>query len=148
MKRIPLIIIVLISVIFTGCDRQIPEPTSKIHLVEDENYICYLNETIEINFLENDEISGEVTVIVDEPSNGKIKLNTDGISYKYSPNPGFIGTDAFNYEVCNSDECKISKIKIQVAPTLNACDEIFKAQRDIISIEPNLKYSFTINSLL
>ena len=36
--------------------------------------------------------------LVSNPSNGKVKLNSDG-SFSYTPNPGFAGPDSFTYSV-------------------------------------------------
>ena len=35
------------------------------------------------------------------PSNGTLTLFADG-SFDYVPNPGYVGTDQFSYEVCDS----------------------------------------------
>lgn len=41
------------------------------------------------------------TIAVSGPNNGTLVLNSDG-TYTYTPNPGFVGTDRFQYEVCDS----------------------------------------------
>ena len=143
-KILPFILITIFS-----CDKQIPEPTDSVNLNDDLNYSCFLNETIFINILENDDIAGKVEVILDDPANGKIVAEEDGLSFHYTPNEGFIGVDMFYYEVCtNSGICDMAKIKIEVAKGLDACDEIFEAQDDVLNLQPNSIISFPIQDLL
>ncbi len=40
------------------------------------------------------------TTPVTSPSNGSLSINIDG-TFTYTPNPGFIGNDSFEYEVCD-----------------------------------------------
>ena len=57
------------------------------------------------------------TTPVTGPVNGNLTLNPDG-SYLYTPNPGFVGTDAFEYEVCDSfGNCLTQTVTIEVRDT-------------------------------
>jgi CshA-type fibril repeat protein len=51
------------------------------------------------------------------PANGAVVVNPDG-TIKYTPNPGFSGTDSFTYTVCDSSgaNCKTATVTVQVAP--------------------------------
>ncbi len=48
---------------------------------------------------DNDALIWNTTPII-PPANGSLSLNTDG-TFTYTPNPGFIGNDSFEYEVCD-----------------------------------------------
>ena len=59
------------------------------------------------------------------PSNGGVVLNPDG-TFNYTPNPGFAGTDTFDYEVCvpvppgdpglPTELCSVATAMVQIAP--------------------------------
>lgn len=76
----------------------------------DDNYTTGLNTTLNIGagtgLLANDtdpESPAGLLVnpnVVSNPSSGTLSLNTDG-SFTYIPDPGFSGTDAFTYQVCD-----------------------------------------------
>jgi len=62
------------------------------------------------------------TTPVDEPDNGALTLNPDG-TYTYTPDPGFNGTDSFQYEVCDDgipSLCDTATVNISVNPTNDA----------------------------
>jgi gliding motility-associated-like protein len=40
------------------------------------------------------------TTPISNPSNGGVVINADG-TYTYTPNPGFVGVDVFEYEICD-----------------------------------------------
>jgi gliding motility-associated-like protein len=40
-------------------------------------------------------------ILISGPTNGTLVLNPDG-TYTYTPNPNFVGTDQFTYEVCDT----------------------------------------------
>lgn len=70
----------------------------------DDNYSTLADTPVSGNVTDNDTPSTGVTAtITEEPSNGSVVMNPDG-SFTYTPNPGFVGTDQFSYEIC-SDEC-------------------------------------------
>jgi uncharacterized repeat protein (TIGR01451 family)/uncharacterized repeat protein (TIGR02543 family) len=57
--------------------------------------------------------------ITTQPANGTVKINPDG-TFTYTPNPGFTGTDTFEYEVCTTDgKCVKTTATITVTPTTN-----------------------------
>ena len=52
--------------------------------------------------------------VVTPPTNGTVILNQDG-TYIYSPDPTFVGTDVFTYEVCDRDgQCSQATVTITV----------------------------------
>jgi len=55
-----------------------------------------------------------ITTPVSGPNNGTVVINPDG-TYTYTPDPGFIGTDTFEYEVCDSKgDCDQAIVTIDV----------------------------------
>ncbi len=55
--------------------------------------------------------------VVNHPSNGTITINPDG-TIIYTPNPGFTGTDDFEYKVCSNEDpsiCDIAVVTVTVA---------------------------------
>ncbi len=76
------------------------------------------NQTIAGNLLANDSdpnndpLSITLTPVT-MPTNGTVTINPDG-SYAYVPNPGFIGSDSFEYEVCDDQGACSTAIVILV----------------------------------
>lgn len=51
-----------------------------------------------------------------DPSNGTLINNRDG-TFDYTPNPNFIGSDSFTYEICDiGGECDTATVNITVTP--------------------------------
>ena len=49
--------------------------------------------------------------------NGTVVIDTNG-DYIYTPNPGFVGTDSFEYEVCDADgNCVTESVSIEILDT-------------------------------
>lgn len=80
---------------------------------------------VSINILQNDVIgkpnplSVTRTGLSNQPSNGTVTINSDG-TVIYTPNPGFNGTDDFEYRVCSIDDtsvCDIALVTVQVSCT-------------------------------
>jgi hypothetical protein len=96
-------------------------------LAVDDTYETNENETLLGNASENDiDIDGDILTysITDSTSNGELILNEDG-SFTYIPNPGFFGTDFFQYEVCDPELCDtaivlINVIELNTLPTVVA----------------------------
>ena len=78
-----------------------------------------LNEPIVGDLLANDtDPNGDPLIIntvpVSGPSNGTLTINADG-SYEYLPDPDFMGTDGFDYEVCDADgQCTIATVNLLI----------------------------------
>ncbi len=79
---------------------------------------------VDINIMENDsdpdgdEITfGGLTVL---PSNGSALPNPDG-TITYVPNTGFIGTDCFEYQICDpAGLCDTAQVCVTIEPLINA----------------------------
>jgi hypothetical protein len=58
------------------------------------------------------------TVPVSGTSNGTVVINPDG-TYEYTPNPGYVGTDKFQYEICDNSLpplCDTALVTLTVMP--------------------------------
>jgi len=93
----------------------------------DDTYTTNENETLLGNASDNDiDIDGDILTynLTDSTSNGELILNEDG-TFTYIPNPGFFGTDFFQYEVCDPELCDtaivlINVIELNTLPTVVA----------------------------
>ncbi len=83
------------------------------------------NQSVDIFILANDnDIPTIGTLTVTAPSNGTVQLNTNATANNptddnvtYLPNPGFIGTDTFDYILCdNQGNCSTATVSIVVTP--------------------------------
>jgi len=74
------------------------------------------SESVEINVLDNDEVSNNVVLIVSTlPSRGRVTMENN--TFIYTPDDGYRGTDEFVYEICNAtcpDNCDLGVVKIKV----------------------------------
>ena len=81
------------------------------------------NTTTTICPLTNDsDPNGDVITLTTftNPANGT--LVQDGNCLDYTPNPGFTGTDSFQYQICDADGlCDVATVFITVTPA--ACDD-------------------------
>ncbi|PKA83674.1 putative repeat protein (TIGR01451 family)/gliding motility-associated-like protein [Ulvibacter sp. MAR_2010_11] len=74
------------------------------------------------NVLPNDyDPDGDPIVVTanTNPANGSVVVNPDG-SYTYTPNPGFVGQDIFQYTICDNGTpalCDTATVTIQVLDT-------------------------------
>ncbi|MGB3152846.1 MAG: Calx-beta domain-containing protein, partial [Maribacter sp.] len=70
------------------------------------------------------------------PLNGTVVVNTDG-TFSYTPNPGFVGTDVFEVQVClpapNQSVCNTSTVTLTVNP-----DNLPTANDDSYTIEEDI----------
>lgn len=89
-----------------GADYQVIPVALPVELIaNDDAAITSFNTSVAIDVLANDSIDGEVPTtsdvnvsLFDPPSNGTAEVQPDG-SFIYTPNPGFYGTDTFEYEI-------------------------------------------------
>ncbi|WP_206677697.1 DUF7507 domain-containing protein [Winogradskyella eckloniae] len=81
----------------------------------------YVDQPVTGNVLTNDEdFEGDNQTVTanTNPANGSVVMNPDG-SYTYTPNPGFIGEDTFEYTICddgNPQACDSATVYIEVLP--------------------------------
>ncbi|AVM50135.1 gliding motility-associated C-terminal domain-containing protein [Capnocytophaga sp. oral taxon 878] len=73
-----------------------------------------MNTPITIVVLANDTLNGATTPnVVTPPANGNVVVNADN-TVEYRPNTGFVGTDTFEYEICNTSGCATTTVTVQV----------------------------------
>ncbi|MCF6207109.1 MAG: Ig-like domain-containing protein, partial [Sulfurovum sp.] len=79
----------------------IPDATTAIS----DTYTTNINTTLSVSasngILGNDTGTGISVTSHTDPANGTLALNSDG-SFTYTPNPGFSGTDSFNYTITDA----------------------------------------------
>ncbi|WP_418639027.1 DUF7507 domain-containing protein [Winogradskyella sp.] len=81
----------------------------------------FVNQSVTGNVLTNDEdYEGDNQIVTanTNPTNGNVVINDNG-SYTYTPNPGFIGEDTFEYTICddgNPQACDSAIVYIEVLP--------------------------------
>ncbi|GJQ07744.1 hypothetical protein CAPN010_19020 [Capnocytophaga cynodegmi] len=90
----------------------------------DDSATTEINTPVVVNILENDQnipTTGRVSVVSD-PSRGSVQVNDGGTpndpsddTITYTPNPGFVGTDTFVYELCDAaGNCSNATVTIEV----------------------------------
>ncbi len=81
-----------------------------------------------ITVLANDsDPNGDTLTVIDLPVlpfNGTVVINPDG-TITYTPNPGFFGTDAFNYVITDGTQTDTAKVTVTVLPPNCNPDELF-----------------------
>lgn len=102
-----------------------------------------------INVLENDNgdvvNTGEVYVnIITAPQNGEINYNNTVNDISYTPNPNYVGSDSFVYEICSNGICDRAIASINIEDENNSIESV-------LSIAPNpvtdfLKINYTSKS--
>jgi len=114
-----------------------PTPTTDPSIiVNNQTYDYNENQTLtitpNIGVLNNDSDANEdslTAVLVSQPSNGTITLNSDG-SFNYIPNTGYIGTDSFTYEADNgsnlSTPATVTIVNQQQANSSNTTDPVYR----------------------
>ncbi|RKE90143.1 hypothetical protein BXY58_0736 [Epilithonimonas arachidiradicis] len=94
-----------------------PQCVDFVIFANDDQSQTYPNIPVTIDILNNDvgRVSPTTVTIVSQPTNGTVVVNPDG-TVTYTPNPGFSGTDTFNYQVCNSDRslCSTAVVTVNV----------------------------------
>jgi len=94
-----------------------PQCIDFVIFANDDHSQTYPNVPVTIDILNNDvgRVASNTVTITTQPSNGTVVVNPDG-TVTYTPNPGFSGTDTFNYNVCNSDRslCSTALVTVNV----------------------------------
>jgi gliding motility-associated-like protein len=78
----------------------------------------YENSSWSANVTNNDyglQLGVKSLTITTQPQNGTVEVLSD-FNIKYTPTESFVGTDHFNYQVCNNDgNCDIAKVSVSVS---------------------------------
>ncbi len=95
-----------------------------VPLAVDDNYGTQINTALNADVSLNDsDVDGNTLTftVITNPSNGFLTLNSNG-TFTYTPQLGFLGTDAFIYEVCDGATpqlCDQAQVVITVLPNPN-----------------------------
>ncbi len=90
-------VVILVNILAT-CD-DLPEGPVAVN-----DTVTTDGSTVSISPLDNDFSPDGLTIFIcdfDNPSNGTVELIGD--EFFYTPNPGFVGCDTFNYTICDSE---------------------------------------------
>ncbi len=118
-----------VSIEFTTLD--VLSTTDDAFTIEDNN-------SLTANFVENDvfqDINFLTINIINSPSNGNLSFGENGI-FTYTPNPDFVGTDVFSYELCLSNVgCEQATVTITVENLLEALNDTANTLQNTLSID-------------
>lgn len=153
MKLNNIFYVLAISVItLTSCDiAKVELSPSIINLIDDE-YETKENESVNLNVLDNDEVKGEnITIEISTPENGLIVLNKENLSFTYTPNKSFKGTENLIYSVCNDNGCEEANVLINVKskrniPIDNSCNFTVQVINDFVSVKENVIFDVDLIS--
>ena len=88
-------------------------PTA-LPIAVDDRASTAMNTPINIAVLANDTLNGATTPnVVTSPANGTVVVNADN-TVEYRPHTGFVGTDTFVYEICNSAGCSSATVTVDI----------------------------------
>ncbi len=117
---------------------------------EDDLASTFIGTAIELHVLSNDNYDGNSLqiIIMDEPENGQVLVDEDGV-IEYTPNPEFLGEDAFTYQLCLNDICDIAVVAIivQSAGEPEAEDDYIVVEQDASQIIDLLENDTETNGL-
>jgi len=133
-----------------------------ITVANDDAYSGEIDEAISGNVLTNDsDPEGDTQLVnttvtpVSGPSNGTLVINPDG-TFEYTPGPGFLGTDQFIYEVCDSQNpaaCDQATVYISIKRTpapaiaIVKAGEFIDADQSLCADEgETIVYTFTVTN--
>ena len=96
---------------------------------------------VAVKVLENDEGSDiSITLIVSAPENGSVVYIAGNDFIQYIPNPSFVGTDYFEYQICDPQgNCDLTLVTIHV---------LDNGQNNIAPVAVNDKYNTSLNKKL
>lgn len=116
----------------------------------DDQFATLPNQAITQDVTDNDLLQNGAPVVVtllpgSQPQHGMLNLSTNG-SFTYVPNPGFVGTDEFEYVICQQSSittCDTATVTITVTPGLVAIDDQYSTPAGV-----SLVMDFTENDLV
>jgi hypothetical protein len=103
------------------------------------------------NVLTNDKESAGLALSVSTtpavaPANGTLVLTATG-SYTYTPAAGFVGTDSFVYQVCNTAaQCTTALVSIEIRDNAPNANDNPIAQNDLVATTPNTPVTIAVKA--
>ncbi|MBK0402714.1 hypothetical protein I5M27_06935 [Adhaeribacter sp. BT258] len=133
--------------LLSGCDK-FEEDTSPMLattlVLRNDTYTTQKNQTIQLQVLANDSISGQTSVEFGKPSHGTLQATGTPGSVFYQPETNFVGRDTVRYKVCIGQNCISASVFIIVqADPVNPCT--VSVSNDSVAVIAN--QSSTINIL-
>ncbi len=123
--------------------------TKKPPIANADTNVTLMNIPVDGNLLVNDFNLGDgplsvTTTPTKNPIMGTVVINPDG-TYTYTPNPGFVGQDTFEYQICNDDGlCDTAIVTITVLNNNNENDTV--ANDDAYTSEVNTAITGTVTT--
>lgn len=112
-------------------------PTNSTLNAVDDVAVVAEDSQITINVLENDTDNDKTTLAIDaytQGANGSVFLITADKTLRYTPRPGFFGTDTFTYTIKNSaGETKTATVTV----TIVSVNDLPQAEHDSASVTKN-----------
>ena len=117
-----------------------------------DNYVTTENQTLIVNaragVLSNDfdlNEGDQITAsLVDDATNGSVKLNDDG-SFEYTPNAGYLGEDSFTYRISDGmEDSEVTKVSISI----RSGNQTPVANDDSFSVDEDLSLVIDLGSIL
>ena len=96
-------------------------PDNAAPVANDDTAITESDTPVDGNVLVNDfDPDGDTITVTSntQPTNGSVTVNPDG-TFTYTPEPGFVGEDSFEYTVCDDADpslCATGSVTIEVVP--------------------------------
>lgn len=127
-------------------------------VANDDSAITSYNTSVNIDVLANDSLDGEVPTVAEvdvslssPPSNGTAQLMPDG-SFTYTPNPGFYGTDTFEYEITeippvSCDSTIVFFCDTEIVSSLNIVEPGWVDEADFSIVGTGWSASYNWNAL-
>ncbi|MDP2338063.1 MAG: Ig-like domain-containing protein [Bacteroidota bacterium] len=127
----------------------------EVRLFASDDIFFSYGKLVQGNLLANDSYPSVSTLVVTKnpvvmPVNGTVTINSNG-TFSYTPTVGFVGTDQFVYQICDSklNECDNATVFIVVkeAPALFADLKILKTGPEFAIPGEAVNYELTVTNL-
>ena len=117
----------------------IANPANTPPVATDDTASGFIDNQITGSLISNDgDPDGDVvsvnTTPISQPTNGSVVINPDG-TFVYTPDPGFMGVDTFEYETCDAaGNCDIATVSLTVFEDTNGATNNVPAANDDVGI--------------
>ncbi len=133
----------------------VSQDLNEVRLFAADDVFFSYGKALQGNLLKNDLYPSGSTLTVngtatEKPKNGNVTINSNG-TFNYTPTTGFVGTDQFVYEICDSQipDCDYATVYIAVkeTPALYADLSILKTGPEIVNPGETVNYELTVTNL-
>lgn len=130
-------------VIEEGAD---PGPTT-IDAIDD-TYQTQMNTRVALSVLDNDQGANITRTSNTAPSHGRVTLDNDGTGF-YTPNPGYVGVDTFQYTISNGTLTDTATVTINIkgdnSPTPGTCSIDLSANPSTIRAAQTTELTYPVS---